>query len=371
MLFSEWMINEERKARENLKYISNKNFKKRKREKIEKPKKNTIHKDRIEKISGKWESIKYDTEPYYLRINNEVSFLIVMNDNTIIGYIIVEESNNNVLFDFSNNIIKEFRIWYINAKSQLWTEGFMNDSNLIIWKDEDKWIKNSINKNKKLYKKTFLSKNRNWIGKYSSEEEQKLFIELNICRNSSPLGLEIPSFFNISKKKCNYYEGEDNFGIFAKQSILSKMLIGEYRGIIIDNENRTVLCKLHGIMYGLVNRIEEDSYLIEIENTDKLLNENDKKTSSWVRFVKTSSEKANAKFELYNDENKNPHIILETIKNIKKGEQILVYKKKSSKEMLVREIRKELGTFDIYSTGVKTEISLRLKNIRLKNMYKS
>ena len=37
--------------------------------------------------------------------------------------------------------------------------------------------------------------------------------------------------------------------------------------------------------------------------------------------------------------------------------------------MLVREIRKELGTFDIYSTGVKTEISLRLKNIRLKNMY--
>ena len=39
--------------------------------------------------------------------------------------------------------------------------------------------------------------------------------------------------------------------------------------------------------------------------------------------------------------------------------------------MKVREIRGELESYNVDSTGMKSEISLRLKNIRLKNMYKS
>jgi hypothetical protein len=151
-----------------------------------------------------------------------------------------------------------------------------------------------------------------------------LVSECSIVRSWCPLGGKVPIGAPIVVKGSPHHGGLKSKGVFASEDIPGETIVGEYRGII------KVLPKSH------LFETMESRYVLDAAPVSQKLRYfivADKATySAWTRYINrpNAKEQPNVVFETYKVSIEHPLIeeefcvLVQTLRNIKKGEQLLV-----------------------------------------------
>jgi hypothetical protein len=151
-----------------------------------------------------------------------------------------------------------------------------------------------------------------------------LIKECNVFRAWSPLGAKVPVGAPLVIRRSKSHGGPKSRGIFASEDIPCSINIGEYRGDV-EYHPPGHLFQTNISCYVLdVGPISQEINYYIVAGTPKC--------SAWTRFINqpNSNEVANVIFTPYKTSIDHPKVqkefcvLVQTVKNIKKGEQLLV-----------------------------------------------